>query len=244
MSTHARCKTSARVAKKTGAKKENVEAIKEQFEYWYPCDQRHTAIAHISNHLSFYIFAHTAIFDKKFWPKAITVNELLISEGTKMSKSKGNVITLDDIRKNYSADLYRMYSVATADFASVLDFRKADVENSRKSLNKLYAVLETAIEASKKQNGESRDTALTKWIISKFESCVKQCSESLEKFELRNYAQTAVFAMLNDWEYFLKRATEAEKATASKHIAAKWTLMFTQLKVKLSLEMWGVSTVL
>ncbi|MDP3742208.1 MAG: leucine--tRNA ligase, partial [Candidatus Micrarchaeota archaeon] len=169
--------TAASVAKKIGAKKEDLEAIKEQFEYWYPCDQRHTAIAHISNHLSFYIFAHSAIFDKKFWPKAITVNELLISEGTKMSKSKGNVITLDDIRKNYSADLYRMYSVATADFASVLDFRRADVENSRKSLNKLYAALENAVELSKQNGGEN--TSLTEWIISKFESCLKQCSESL-----------------------------------------------------------------
>lgn len=219
--------TGASVAKKIGAKKEDIEAIKAQFEYWYPCDQRHTAIAHISNHLSFYIFAHTAIFNKKFWPKAITVNELLISEGTKMSKSKGNVITLDDIRKNYSADLYRMYSVATADFASVLDFRRADVENSRKSLQRLYAALESAIEISKKQSGEN--TALTEWIISKFESALKQCSESLEKFELRGYAQATVFGMLNDWEYFLKRATEAEKATASKHIAAKWTLLLTPL---------------
>ena len=222
--------TAASVAKKIGAKKEDLENIKEQFEYWYPCDQRHTAIAHISNHLSFYIFAHTAIFDKKFWPKAITVNELLISEGTKMSKSKGNVITLDDIRKNYSADLYRMYSVTTADFASVLDFRRADVENSRKSLNKLYTVLENAVELSKQNNSESSTgTTLTEWIISKFESCLKQCTESLEKFELRNYGQTAVFAMLNDWEYFTKRASEAEKVTASKHISAKWVLLLTPL---------------
>jgi len=221
--------TAVNVAKKIGAKKEDVEAIKEQFEYWYPCDQRHTAIAHISNHLSFYIFAHTAIFDKKFWPKAITVNELLISEGTKMSKSKGNVITLDDIRKNYSADLYRMYSVATADFASVLDFRRTDVENSRKSLNKLYTALENAIELSKENNGESKGTTLTEWIISKFESGLKQCTESLEKFELRNYVQTAVFAMLNDWEYFLKRASEAEKVTASKHIIEKWILLLAPL---------------
>ncbi|MDP3741955.1 MAG: class I tRNA ligase family protein, partial [Candidatus Micrarchaeota archaeon] len=118
-------------------------------------------------------------------------------------------------------------SVATADFASVLDFRRADVENSRKSLNKLYAALENAVELSKQNGGEN--TSLTEWIISKFESCLKQCTESLEKFELRNYAQTAVFAMLNDWEYFLKRASEAEKITASKHITEKWILLLTPL---------------
>ncbi|MFH1247162.1 MAG: leucine--tRNA ligase [Candidatus Micrarchaeota archaeon] len=219
--------TAAIVAKKIKAKKEDLENIRKQFEYWYPCDQRHTAIAHISNHLSFYIFAHTAIFEKKFWPKAITVNELLISEGTKMSKSKGNVITLDDIRKNYSADLYRMYSVTTADFASVLDFRKTDIENSRKSLHRIYTALENAIELSKMQN--EKQTSLTTWIISKFESCLKQCTENIENFELRNYGQTAVHAMLNDWDYFNRRASQEEKIFAAKHIVGKWILLLTPL---------------
>ncbi len=218
----------ASVAKKIKAKKEDVDAIRKEFAYWYPCDQRHTAIAHISNHLSFYVFAHTAIFDKKFWPKSITVNELLISEGIKMSKSKGNVVTLDDVTRNYFADLYRLYSVATADFASVLDFRKSEVEHVKKSFNKLYAVLENIAELSK-QKGETQNSNLTAWIESKFENRLKQCTEYIEKFELRDYCQSAVYAMLNDWEYFCKRANEEEKITAAKHIAQKWILLLTPL---------------
>ncbi|MFH0714065.1 MAG: leucine--tRNA ligase [Candidatus Micrarchaeota archaeon] len=221
------------VAKKIKCKAKDLEDIRAEFVYWYPCDQRHTAIAHITNHLSFYVFAHAAIFDKKFWPKAITVNELLISEGTKMSKSKGNVITLDAIRKNYSADLYRLYSVATADFASVLDFRKADIENSRKSLTRLYGVLENLIELSKKKtsakSGKKKESNLTAWILSKFESRLEKSTAAIEGLELRLYAQSAIYGILNDWEYFAKRASEEEKITTAKHIVKKWILLLTPL---------------
>ena len=230
--------TSDTVAKKIKAKKEDLEIIREEFMYWYPCDQRHTAIAHITNHLSFYIFAHTAIFDEQHWPKAITVNELLISEGTKMSKSKGNVVTLDDIRKNYFADLYRMYSVATADFASVLDFRKKDVENSRKSVTRLYNAIENMLELSKKKNGKETITNLTAWIISKFENSLKKSTTAIENFEVRQYAQTAVYTALNDWDYFARRASEEEKVTAAKHICKKWILMLNPAMPHLSEELW------
>ncbi len=227
------------VAKRIKIKKEDIEAIREQFEYWYPCDQRHTAIAHITNHLSFYMFAHSAIFPEKHWPKAITVNELLISEGTKMSKSKGNVVTLDDIRENYFADLYRMYSIATADFASVLDFRKKDIENSRKSVARLFNAIESMIELSKKKGG--RETNLTAWIISKFENNLKKSTNSIENFENRQYAQTAVYSVLNDWDYFNRRASEEEKVAAAKHIVKKWILMLNPAMPHLSEELWQQS---
>ncbi len=227
------------IAKKIKCKPTDLDAIRKQFEYWYPCDQRHTAIAHITNHLSFYIFAHTAIFEEKYWPKAITVNELLISEGTKMSKSKGNVVTLDDIRRNYFADLYRMYSVATADFASVLDFRKKDVENSRKSVTRLYNTVEQMIELGKRKTEKGTD--LSAWIISKFENSLKNITASIESFEVRQYAQTAVYGILNDWDYFARRASDEEKATAAKHICKKWILMLNPIMPHLSEELWEKS---
>ncbi len=223
------------VAKKIKAKKEDVEAVKKEFEYWYPCDQRHTAIAHISNHLSFYIFAHAAIFSEKHWPKSITVNELLTSEGRKMSKSKGNVVTLDDVRRNYFADLYRLYSIYTADFSSVLDFRKSEIENSRKSFYRLYTGLENAVELSKEKGKQSR---LTAWIMSRFENTLKKATQDLEGFRLRDYAQTAVYSMLNDWEYFCKRATEEEKAFAARRIVKKWILLLAPLIPHSCEELW------
>ncbi len=122
--------------------------IRKEFLYWYPNDQRHTAVAHLTNHLSFFIFAHTGVFEERHWPKAITLNELVIAEGTKMSKSKGNVVSLNDIAENTGADLFRLYAISTSDLGATLDFRSKDIDSLRRRLNKLYAIWECFAAAS------------------------------------------------------------------------------------------------
>lgn len=220
------------------AKSEKWNLIRKEFLYWYPNDQRHTAPAHISNHLSFYIFNHVAIFEEKHWPKSITLNELLISEGTKMSKSKGNVVTLDEIRRNYSADLYRLYILGTADFASVVDFRKKEIETFRKKLSKFYSTLSEVIELSKQENKTTELTAISNWIVSKFESTIVNSQKAIEKLNVRRYIQESFFEMLNNWDYFTKRASAGEKITVAKHIAKRWVLLLTPVIPHACEELW------
>src|SRR5690606_10693675 len=86
--------TEDEIAKQTGIPKESLTELKNSFAYWYPNDHRHTYTAHLSNHLSFFIFAHAGILPEQYWPKKISFHGMVISEGTKMSKSKGNIITL------------------------------------------------------------------------------------------------------------------------------------------------------
>ncbi|MFX0075720.1 MAG: leucine--tRNA ligase, partial [Candidatus Hermodarchaeota archaeon] len=116
------------VSKKTRISSDLLNQMHEEFLYWYPVDHRHTAIMHISNHLSFYIFHHVAIFPKKHWPKIISLIEPLIIEGQKMGKSIGNVIALADIQKNYSADLFRFYISHSADFGIMVDWREKQIQ--------------------------------------------------------------------------------------------------------------------
>ncbi|MBU4242621.1 MAG: leucine--tRNA ligase, partial [Nanoarchaeota archaeon] len=60
------------IAKKLGIPEKQLAEMKESFDYWYPNDHRHTFISHLSNHLSFMIFAHAACLQKKNWPKKIS----------------------------------------------------------------------------------------------------------------------------------------------------------------------------
>jgi len=53
------------VSKKSGIPIEVIEEMRREFTYWYPVDHRHTGVPHISNHLSFYILHHIAIFGEK-----------------------------------------------------------------------------------------------------------------------------------------------------------------------------------
>ncbi|MBI1970385.1 leucine--tRNA ligase, partial [Candidatus Woesearchaeota archaeon] len=62
------------------------DEMKREFEYWYPVDFRNSGKDLIQNHLTFYLFNHTAIFHKNKWPKGIGVNGWVTVDGKKMSK--------------------------------------------------------------------------------------------------------------------------------------------------------------
>jgi leucyl-tRNA synthetase len=207
--------------------------LRSEFSYWYPNDQRHTGVAHVTNHLSFFIFAHAAIFEEKFWPKAITLNEMVLSEGQKMSKSKGNVVLLNNVSKDYGSDLFRLYCIGTADLESTLDFRKKDVESMRKILLKFRAFCEKYLAVE----GKGRKTVLTKWVESKLESSIKKSTGSMDSFALRDYSQTSFFKMLNDFEYFDSRASEEEKIAVKKSVI-KWISALSPLLPHLAEELW------
>ncbi len=226
------------VAEKTGIPVKALEEICSEFLYWYPNDLRHTGVAHITNHLSFLVFAHTAVFDPRHWPRAFTLNEMLISEGAKMSKSKGNVVLLNEVARVYGADLFRLYVVGTADFGSVLDFRRKDIEAARKSLEKMHELLMELAEASKSAQKPGRFSGAAKWFVSVFESSLAEAARALEEFRLRDYVQIAFHALMNRFERFSKRASEEEKRAVACHVAGKWIRMLSPLIPHVCEEAW------
>ncbi len=213
-----------------------MQEIRNEFLYWYPNDERHTAVAHITNHLSFMIFAHAGIMEKRHWPKAITLNEMVLSEGQKMSKSKGNVVLLNRIAEEYGADLFRLYSVGTSDFGSTLDFRKKDLEATRRILNKFLALSEQYVSLSSQKGGKK--TQLTKWMESKLESAIQQSTKNLEEFALRDYVQKAFFGTLRNFEHFDSRASHEEKIEVSKSVL-KWIRLLCPLMPHYCEELWA-----
>lgn len=68
--------------------------MRNEFEFWYPVDVRVSGKDLIRNHLSFYLFNHTAIFPDRFWPKGIRPNGHIMLSANKMSKSTGNFLTM------------------------------------------------------------------------------------------------------------------------------------------------------
>jgi len=216
-----------------GAGNESAKSCRREFLYWYPNDLRHTGVAHVTNHLSFYIFAHTAIFEERHWPRGISLNEMLISEGTKMSKSKGNVVLLSDVSREYGADLFRLYIAGAADFGSTLDFRRKELLASRKTLEKITALCEEFASPH-----AERDSPLARWALSKFESSVRDAGAALEGLRVRDYAQTAVYKTLNLFEHLKRRASPEEVAFVGHRVAEKWVRLMTPVTPHACEELW------
>lgn len=86
----------------------DLETMRTAFKYFYPVDIRISGKDLMTNHLAMYIFNHVAIFDKDHWPVSINCNGWILVNGEKMSKSKGNFITVESATQENSVDAVRM----------------------------------------------------------------------------------------------------------------------------------------
>ena len=84
--------------------------MRNEFEYWYPCDLRVSGKDLVPNHLTYYLYNHTAIWpsDERKWPQGIRANGHLLLNKEKMSKSTGNFMTLSEAINMFSADGMRL----------------------------------------------------------------------------------------------------------------------------------------
>ena len=94
--------------------KEDLDKMNESFEYFYPVDLRISGKDLICNHLCMYIFNHVAIFNESKYPVTINCNGWILVNGEKMSKSKGNFITLEQACEE-SVDAVRMTLAESGD---------------------------------------------------------------------------------------------------------------------------------
>ncbi|TFK69763.1 leucyl-tRNA synthetase [Pluteus cervinus] len=85
-----------------------IDKLKHEFNYWYPFDIRSSAKDLVPNHLTFCLYNHAAIFDESKWPRSMRTNGHLTLNGEKMSKSKGNFLTLREAIEKFGSDATRL----------------------------------------------------------------------------------------------------------------------------------------
>ncbi|KZC08152.1 Leucine--tRNA ligase, cytoplasmic, partial [Dufourea novaeangliae] len=109
---------------KTNIKKEALQHMRREFQYWYPVDLRVSGKDLIQNHLTFFIYNHTAMWPKQpeLWPKGIRANGHLMLNSAKMSKSEGNFLTLAEAVEKFSADGMRLCLADSGDSVEDANF--------------------------------------------------------------------------------------------------------------------------
>ena len=221
-----------------------LDELREEFLYWYPVDHRHTAIMHISNHLSFFIFHHVAIFPEEHWPKMISLIEPVIIEGQKMGKSKGGVISLADIQRKYSADLFRFYIAHGADFSVYMDFREKEIQAVRTHIQKFYNFMNNAILQSKniEDKFDKIKNKYPKVISSKIIKKFIEADEALEHFNLRRYLQISFYEVFNLVQDLFKFADENNDfLIVFKLIHSNWLRILSLTLPHICEELWEIS---
>ncbi len=226
------------LAKETNIDADTLNRIKEEFEYWYPNDLRHTAPPHLSNHLVFFLMHHAAIFPERGWPRAITLNELMIREGRKMSKSKGNVIPLAKVSELYGVDLYRLYCAINADFGSVVNWREQDVDALRRRFNALVELFEQSIDTGAEELREDELTHPDRWLLSKFYRKLRDSIERFDAFKIREAGINMVFNLMNDIRYYEHRESEERRKRIVRNLMDDWLIILSPIVPHICEEIW------
>jgi len=232
------------ISKITKINEKLLEKMQDGFHYWYPVDHRHTAIMHISNHLSFYIFHHVAIFPNQLWPRIITLIEPVIIEGQKMGKSKGNVISLADIQNKYSADLFRFYISHSADLGINMDWKEKEIQAVKTHINRFYNFFS--------ENGQdiqglelqykNIESKYAKVIISKIIQNFIEVDKALKQFNLRRYLQLSfyeTFNLIRDLKKFVENKEDFK--IAFKLVYEDWLKVLSLAMPHLCEELWEIS---
>ena len=229
------------LSEKTNLTFKVLKQMQEEFLYWYPVDHRHTAIMHISNHLSFYIFHHVAIFPRNHWPRIVSLIEPVVIEGQKMGKSKGNVISLADIQKNYSADLFRFYISHSADFGIIVDWREKQIQTVKNHIIRFYNFIVNKLSLLEGYEGkvENIKTKYSKIVLSKCINKFIEAEKGLEEKNLRKYLQLSFYEVFNILQDFNKHTKDKnDLLEVYKILFPEWIKILSPTMPHLCEELW------
>jgi len=119
----------------TSVPESTLKQLRNSFEYWYPLDVRVSGKDLINNHLTFFLYNHTALFPEEYWPRGIRTNGHLMLNGEKMSKSTGNSMTLREGVEKFGADATR---IALADAGDAMDDANFEENNADSAVLRLF----------------------------------------------------------------------------------------------------------
>ena len=121
----------------TGMFEENAAA------YWMPVDQYIGGIEHAVLHLLYARFYTKVLrdlgltkIDEPFM--ALLSQGMVIKDGAKMSKSKGNVVSDDFVREKYGADTGRLFELFAAPPEKDLEWNDQGIEGASRFLNRVW----------------------------------------------------------------------------------------------------------
>ena len=120
-----------------------MKEMRGEFEFWYPMDLRVSGKDLIQNHLTMSLYNHAAIWKGKpeMWPRSFYTNGWVLVDKEKMSKSKGNFMTLSQAVDELSADGVRIGCAFSGDSMEDANF---EMPTTKKSMRRLGNLIEYA----------------------------------------------------------------------------------------------------
>ena len=170
----------------------------EKLKAWQPTDLYVGGAEHAVLHLLYARFWHKFLYDigvvhtKEPFQKLFNQG-MLLKDGEKMSKSRGNVINPDDIVKEFGADTLRLYEMFMGPLEATKDWTEEGIEGARRFLDRVWRLFID-------EEGQVRDRITTindGTLDIVYNQTVKKVTEDYENLQF-NTAIAQLMVFVND----------------------------------------------
>ena len=163
-------------------------AAMDKLRYWMPVDWYNGGMEHTTLHLLYSRFWNHFLYDigvvstAEPYAKRTSHGMILGEDGSKMSKSRGNVINPDDMVAQYGADAFRTYEMFMGAFDQPIPWSTRGVAGCRRFLDRVWRLAEMMTT----EEGYSKD------LTASMHRTIRKVSEDIEAMKFN----TAIAAMM------------------------------------------------
>ena len=208
---------------------------KTKIAYWFPIDQYIGGVEHAILHLIY----------SRFWTKMMrdlgltTYDEpvrklftqgMVIRNGAKMSKSKGNVVPADEVSDKYGADTARLFALFAAPPEKDVDWIDAGVEGIYRFLGRVYRFATRNLPLAHVKGDGSADAK----VLRKLHQTLKKITEDFDSRWHFNTSIAAIMELVN--EMYLEESRISSETMGK--ILGVLTLMLAPFAPYLAQELW------
>jgi leucyl-tRNA synthetase len=206
----------------------------DKIAYWFEIDQYIGGIEHAILHLIYSRFFTKVMRDigliKNSEPVRRMFNQgMVIAEGAKMSKSKGNVVGADLLAEKYGADTARMFVLFAAPPEKEVDWRWEGADGIYRFLGRVYRFATRQIGNTGPEAG-----AADRKVLRKLHQCLQKITEDFESRWHFNTCIASIMELVN----VLYAEEENIGSAVVNDVLEKLALMLAPFAPYLAQEIW------
>jgi len=183
--------------------------------YWLPVDQYIGGIEHAILHLLYARFYHKLLrneglvnSDEPF--THLLTQGMVLKDGHKMSKSKGNTVDPMPLIEKYGADTVRMFVMFASPPDQSLDWSDSGVEGSSRFLKRLWKIVVSHQPVSYQEFSARGFNEKQLKLRLKIHQTIQKVSDDFSRRQTFNTAIAAIMELINATSSFLEGASQKE----------------------------------
>jgi leucyl-tRNA synthetase len=230
----------------TDAKNANAPFDSAKAQYWFPIDQYIGGVEHAILHLIY----------SRFWTKVMRdlgmiVNDeparrlftqgMVIKDGAKMSKSKGNVVSPDEMVARYGADSTRMYALFAAPPDRDLDWQEDGVAGVSRFLARVWRLVTRYAPVARTARGQQAEapTGISLKLLRKLHQTIAKITLDFEGRWHFNTCVAAIMELVNEIQAADAQLAAGEvPAPVLRELLCPLVLLLAPLAPYLAAELW------